>query len=80
VPALPQAVIESVLSPEQVAAFRTDITASVHPPGELPEAARLALQPSIETIASQQRLLEHPDGWRCSAGCWTWQRMIRARA
>lgn len=59
-PALPQAVIENVLSPEQVAAFRTDITASVHPPGELPEAARLALQPSIETIASQQRLLEHP--------------------
>ena len=51
-----------MLTPEQVAAFRADIATHVHPPVDagLPDAARLSLQPSIETIAAQQQLLEHP--------------------
>ena len=49
------------LSAAEVAAFRADIEAGCHPRGEgLEPNARLIIQPSIESVPAQQRLLENP--------------------
>jgi hypothetical protein len=55
------AIVKDVLTPAEVTTFRADIAAAIHPPARYPAgpppATRLSLQPSVETVGAQQRLL-----------------------